>query len=466
MTDKELTLKDVEQILNRQKLYFNTQKTKDISFRIQQLKKLKNGVKKYEKDILKALYKDLKKHENESYMSEVGFIYNSINHMIKNLKKWARPKKKLTPIYLMPAKSFIENEPYGSVLIIGPYNYPFQLIIEPLAGAISAGNTVVLKPSEMTPNVSFIIKKIINELFEEDYIACVEGGINTNTALINSRFDYIFFTGSASVGKIIMKAAAQNLIPVTLELGGKSPVIVDETADIKEAAKRIIWGKTMNAGQTCVAPDYVVVHESVKDELIDNMKSAIEQFFGKDIEESRSFGRIINDKHFNRIKTILEEDKDKIIFGGKCNKEDRYIEPTLIETHSFKCASMKEEIFGPILPIISYNNLDDIIEKIKTLPMPLALYIFTTNKKSEMKIMNMIRSGNVCINDTISHLANPYIPFGGVGDSGMGAYHGEDSFRTFSHRKGILKKPAKLGIPLLYPPFTEKQLKIIKKFLK
>lgn len=466
MDKKELTLKDVDTILKLQKSYFHTNITKDVYIRISQLKKLKEGIKKYEEKIIEALYKDLGKHKNEAYMSEVGFVYSSIDHMIKNIKKWSMPEKKHTPFYLMPSKSFVVSEPYGAVLIIGPYNYPFQLLIEPLAGAIAAGNTAVLKPSEMSPNVSEVVKELIYDTFNEEFVTCVEGGIETNTSLLKSKFDYIFFTGSANVGKIVMREAAENLIPVTLELGGKSPVIVDESANIKEAARRIIWGKTMNAGQTCVAPDYVMVHEKVKDELVRAMKVTIREFFGNDIEKSNSFGRIINDKHFNRIKTMIENDREGIVFGGHFNEEKKYIEPTLIEISSLDAATMQEEIFGPVLPIMTYTNLDSAICQIKNMPKPLALYLFTTKRENEKKVLNEISSGGACINDTISHLVNPYIPFGGVGNSGIGGYHGKDSFITFSHRKGVLKKPAGMGISILYPSFTEKQLKLIKKIFK
>lgn len=466
MENKELSPENVKVILEEQKKYFDTQVTKDMDFRIKQLKALKEGIKKYEKQILVALHKDLGKHENEGYMTEVGFVYQSITHTIKNLKKWGKPKKKGTPIYLMPAKSYIISEPYGTVLIIGPYNYPFQLIIEPLVGAIAAGNTAVLKPSEMTPNVERVIKEMIEDTFDEQYIRCVTGGIETNTSLINESFDYIFFTGSVPVGKIVMEAAAKNLVPVTLELGGKSPVIVDESADIKEAARRIMWGKTLNAGQTCIAPDYVMVHRAVKDELIKEMKNALNKYFGEDIEKSDSFGRIVNERHFNRIKSMIEKDKEGIVFGGHWNEKERYIEPTLIEASFEESASMEDEIFGPILPIIIYENLDSVIRKIKKLPKPLALYLFTRNKEVERKVLSEISSGNACINDTISHIANPNIPFGGVGNSGIGSYHGEESFITFSHRRGVLKKPAKINNSIIYPSFTEKQLKLIKMLLK
>ena len=446
MDSKELTVDEIKVILDKQNKYFDSQATKNIDFRIKQLKKLKDGMKKYEDKINEALYIDLGKHKNEAYMTEVGLVYNTITHIIKNLKKWAKPERKKTPFYLMPSKSFVISEPYGTVLVIAPYNYPVELLLEPLAGAIAAGNTAVIKPSEMAPNVSKVIKEMIDEIFEEDYIKCIEGGIETNTSLLNNKFDYIFFTGSPTVGKIVMEAAAKNLTPVTLELGGKSPVIVDDSANIKEAAKRIIWGKTLNAGQTCVAPDYLMVNKKVKDQLLNEMKKAIYEFFGDNIEESNSFGRIINDKHFNRIRGLIEKDKEGIVFGGKYNEEKRYIEPTIIEVSSFKAETMSEEIFGPVLPVLSYENLDNAISEIKKLSKPLALYLFTTRKDVEQKVLGEISSGGACINDTITHLANSNIPFGGVGNSGMGSYHGKDTFTTFSHRKSVLKKPSGLAL--------------------
>ncbi|HCW52591.1 MAG TPA: aldehyde dehydrogenase [Clostridium sp.] len=468
MENKELSIDEVRIILDKQNKYFNTQITKDIDFRINQLKKLKEGMKKYEDKINEALYLDLGKNKNESYMTEVGLVYSTITHIIKNLKKWAKPERRKTPFYLMPSRSFIISEPYGAVLVISPYNYPVELLLEPLAGAIAAGNTVILKPSEIAPNVSKVMKEMISETFEEEYIACVEGGIETNTALLSNKFDYIFFTGSPTVGKVVMEAAAKNLTPVTLELGGKSPVIVDDSANIKEAAKRIIWGKTLNAGQTCVAPDYLMVKKNVKDQLVNEMKNAIYEFFGDNIEESNSFGRIINDKHFNRIKGLIEKDKEGIVFGGSFNEEKRYIEPTIIEISSLDAATMGEEIFGPVLPVLCYENLDEAIKIIKKLTKPLALYLFTTQKDVEQKVLSEISSGGVCINDTITHLANSNIPFGGVGNSGMGSYHGKNTFTTFSHKRSVLKKPSGLGFggSIMYPEYTEKQLNLVKKIFK
>jgi aldehyde dehydrogenase (NAD+) len=461
----ELSSIDVDKIIEEHHSFYESKKSREIDFRINQLRSLKAAIKKYEYKIYEALYKDLGKCEFESYTTEVGFVLSSISHTIKNLKKWAKKEKVKTPLYLFPAKSFIISEPYGTVLIIGPYNYPFQLLIEPLVGALAAGNCVVLKPSENVPNLSRVITEMITEAFPKEYIRSVEGGIETNTSLINGTFDYIFFTGSAQVGKIIMEAAARNLVPVTLELGGKSPVIVDESADIKVAAQRIIWGKTINVGQTCVAPDYVVVSNKVKDDLIKELRLQIQSFYGKDAMESKDYGRIVNERHFLRLKNILDKEEDKIIYGGKVNREKRYIEPTLIDT-SWEGAAMSEEIFGPILPIISFSNLDEVIGKIKKLSKPLALYLFTENYQVEEKVLEEISSGGACINDTITHLANPDLPFGGVGNSGIGAYHGEESFKTFSHRRSVVRKTTKINIPIVFPPYNKKNLDNVKKLMK
>lgn len=366
----------------------------------------------------------------------------------------------------MPAKSYVVSEPYGSVLIIAPFNYPFQLVFEPLAGALAAGNTAVIKTSELAPNVSKIVKNLIEETFAGQYVKCIEGGVQTVSELLILKFGYIFFTGSAQTGKIVMQAAAKNLIPVTLELGGKSPVIVDETANIKTAAEKIIWGKMLNAGQTCVAPDYLLVHEDVKNALVQEMIRSIEKFYGKDIEKSDSYGRIINSRHFNRIKAMIEKDRNGILFGGKTDEKTKYIEPTLIEVSSRAAKTMKEEIFGPVLPVMTYNDLDKAIYGIKSEPKPLALYLFTSCKKTEKKVLLKVSAGNVTINDTILHIANHNLPFGGTGNSGIGNYHGKYSFTAFSHQKGILKKPEMPGFKFMYPPFTEKNLNIIKWFLR
>ncbi len=465
MNNSELTSEDVNKILEEQREFFSTQVTKNIEFRINQLRKLKESIKDYESKITEALRIDLGKHEFESYITEIGFIYLSIENTINNLKKWAKSKKIKTPIFLKPAKSYIVSEPYGSVLIIGPYNYPFQLVIEPLIGAISAGNCIVIKPSEISSNISKIINEMISKAFDKKYIICVEGSVKTNISLINTPFDYIFFTGSVNVGKIVMEAAAKNLVPVTLELGGKSPVIVDETANIKISAQRIIWGKTLNAGQTCVAPDYLMVSKNVKDELIKEMENVIKEFFGDNIKSSKYYGRIINDKQFSRIKNLINKDKRGILYGGSYDEDERFIEPTIIDVSAFDSESMKEEIFGPVLPVIEFVNFDDVVMKIKSMPKPLALYIFTNNKKTQERVIEEIPSGGVCINDTLNHLANSNLPFGGIGNAGIGAYHGEESFKTFSHRKSILNKGTRINIKMLFPPYSKKNMTLVKKFL-
>jgi aldehyde dehydrogenase (NAD+) len=465
MIEVELKSENVAAILKEHNNFFHTNETKNVNFRLQQLQKLREGIKKYETQIIDALEKDLGKHPFESYTTEVGFTLNSITHTMKRLKKWTKPKKVDTPLVLFPSKSMIMYEPYGTVLIIGPFNYPFQLLIEPLIGAVAAGNCAVLKPSELVPNVSAIVTEMMENIFEKSYIRSVQGGIETNSSLINAPFDYIFFTGSVSVGKIVMEAAAKNLVPVTLELGGKSPVIVDKSADIKAAAERIIWGKTVNSGQTCVAPDYLMVDEAVKKELMEEMMQTLQRFFGSPINQSKDFGRIVNERHFNRLKTILEKDKEQVIFGGGTNPNTRFIEPTLIEAN-WHSASMEDEIFGPLLPIITYRSLDEAIKSIKKFAKPLALYLFTANKQVEERVLSEISSGGVCINNTLTHLGNPNLPFGGVGNSGMGAYHGHHSFITFSHEKSILKTSTKINVRMLFPPFNDKNLRLVRKYLK
>jgi aldehyde dehydrogenase (NAD+) len=465
MSRNELTIIEAIKLVNDQKKFFNTTSTKSIDFRIMQLKKLKAAIRLNENRLLKALYKDLGKHPTEAYTTEIGFVYKSISDHIKKLRGWSEPKLVPTPIYLQPARSYVIRESYGSVLIIGPYNYPFQLLIEPLIGAISAGNCAVLKPSELTPTVANIVSEIINTTFRRYYIHCVEGTVETNTSLLNVPFDYIFFTGSQEVGKIVMKAAANNLIPVTLELGGKSPVIVDETANLREAATRIAWGKAVNAGQTCVAPDYVYVHENVKKEFLRELKSSFNRLYGKDIKLNKNYGKIVNHKHFERLMNILRKDQDWIEWGGTFDATKLFLEPTILLIPDREAASMQEEIFGPILPILTYIDIKDVIKEIKLQPKPLALYLFSQNSDVENKVLNNTSSGGVCINDTITHVANPYLPFGGIGSSGIGSYHGKQSYLTFSHNKSILKK-GNINITIAYPAYTKKKLNIIKMILK
>ncbi|MHC1681737.1 MAG: aldehyde dehydrogenase [Clostridiaceae bacterium] len=461
----EFTKDTVLGFLKAHKAYFNTGETRDIDFRIAQLKKLKMAIKKYENEILDALYKDLGKSEFEGYATEIGFTLNSISYMVKNLKKWAKVKKVRTSLYQFPSKGYIFHEPYGTVLIIGPFNYPFQLLIEPLIGAMAAGNCVILKPSEVTENITKLMKKIIEETFDSKYIRVIEGEKEVNSELINSPLDYIFFTGSVNVGKIVMEAASKNLVPVTLELGGKSPAIVDKSANLDVIVDRLLFGKFVNVGQTCVAPDYVLVNKEIKEKLIERIKVVINNFYGKDIIESKDYGRIASERYFDRLVNLIECDREKIVFGGNYNKEKLFIEPTVLSDVSYKDKVMEEEIFGPILPILEYEDLDDTIEELKRHHKPLALYIFTESKEVEKKVLNNLSFGGGCVNDTISHVAETYLPFGGVGNSGIGAYHGKASFQVFSHKKSVLKKSTRFNIKLIFPPYGNK-VSLVRKFFK
>ena len=454
-----------ENILKRQRNYLSSIGIIDVNDRIENLKKLKNSIKKYENNIINALNIDLGKPEFEAYSNEVGFVYSTIDYFIKNLKSWTKVKKVKNDAAQIPGKSYIYKSHYGAVLIIGPYNYPFQLLIEPLIGAISGGNTVILKPSEYATKTEAIVEKIIKETFDEKYIAVVTGDYKVNSQLLDLEFDYIFFTGSVNVGKIVMEKASKHLTPVTLELGGKSPVIVDNTANLKVSAKRILWGKLTNAGQTCVAPDYILAHEDIYEELIKEFEKVIIEFYGQDIINSKDFGRIINDRHMNRLNAILERDKNKITFGGEVDFEKRYISPTIIRDVTLEDAVMNEEIFGPIIPVIKYKNMEDIKYYISHHKNPLALYVFSEDENFSEDIINRFSFGGGCVNDTISHVASAYLPFGGIGSSGMGNYHGKASFDTFTHTKSIVKKSTKIDLKLVFPPYKDK-IKLIKKVMK
>ena len=454
-----------ENILKRQRNYLSSIGIIDVTDRIENLKKLKNSIKKYENNIINALKIDLGKPEFEAYSNEVGFVYSTIDYFIKNLKSWTKVKKVKNDAAQLPGKSYIYKSHYGAVLIIGPYNYPFQLLIEPLIGAISGGNTVILKPSEYATKTEAIVEKIIKETFDEKYIAVVTGDYKVNSQLLDLEFDYIFFTGSVNVGKIVMEKASKHLTPVTLELGGKSPVIVDNTANLKVSAKRILWGKLTNAGQTCVAPDYILAHEDIYEELIKEFEKVIIEFYGQDIINSKDFGRIINDRHMNRLNAILEHDKNKITFGGEVDFEKRYISPTIIRDVTLEDAVMNEEIFGPIIPVIKYKNMEDIKYYISHHKNPLALYVFSEDENFSEDIINRFSFGGGCVNDTISHVASAYLPFGGIGSSGMGNYHGKASFDTFTHTKSIVKKSTKIDLKLVFPPYKDK-IKLIKKVMK
>ncbi|MGK8419931.1 aldehyde dehydrogenase [Staphylococcus epidermidis] len=450
---------------NNSKAFFNTHKTKNLKFRKQQLKLLSKNIKNHENELLDALYKDLGKSKVEAYATEIGMLLKSIKLMRKELKNWSKTKQTDTPLYLFPTKSYIKKEPYGTVLIIGPFNYPVQLVFEPLIGAIAAGNTAIVKPSELTPHVAIVIKDIIEDTFDEAYVSVVEGGIEETQTLLSLPFDYMFFTGSEKVGKIVYEAAARKLIPVTLELGGKSPVIVDDTANIKVASERISFGKFTNAGQTCVAPDYILVQRKVKNDLIKALKKTITEFYGENIEKSPDFGRIVNQKHFNRLNDLIQIHKDNVVFGGNSSKEDLYIEPTLLDNITNDNKIMKEEIFGPILPIITYDNFDEVLEIIQSKSKPLSLYLFSEDENMTHRVVEELSFGGGAINDTLMHLANPNLPFGGVGSSGIGKYHGKYSFDTFSHMKSYTFKSTRLESSLFFPPYKGK-FKYIKTFFK
>lgn len=455
---------DIQKKLEKQKAFFASGKTKDVQFRIEMLKALRSAIKKYEKEISDALKLDLNKSAFEAYETEIGIVLEELNYTIKNVFKWAKPKRKKTPIVLFLSSSYVYTEPYGSVLIMSPWNYPFQLTVAPLIGSIAAGNCSMVKPSEYSFHTAEILEKIIKEIFDESYVDIVRGGREANTSLLDEKFDYIFFTGSPTVGRIAMESAAKHLTPVTLELGGKSPCIVDETADIPLSAKRITWGKFLNAGQTCVAPDYLFVHHSVKDELISEIKKYIGIFYGNAPVTNDDYPKIINQKHFERLLGLLED--EQIFTGGQSNKETNQIAPTIIDNVTWESPLMQEEIFGPLLPVLTFKNLPDALAAINDKPKPLALYLFTTSKKNEEKTLHTVSFGGGCINDTVVHLSSPHLSFGGVGESGMGQYHGKASFDTFSHEKSIVKKSNKIDVPLRYPPFRDKNFAQLKKIMK
>lgn len=456
-------MKNYHNLVSKQRMFFRIGKTKNISYRLDALHRLRSGIKRYEHKILEALKADLNKSEYEAYTCEIGYVLEEIRFVNKHLSSWAKPKKVKTPITHIGAKSYIYSEPYGMVLIISPWNYPFQLAIAPLIGAIAAGNCAVIKPSELTPRTSLVLEQLITDIFPEEYIAVVQGGVETSQALLREKYNTIFFTGSVAVGKIVMEAAAKHLTPVTLELGGKSPCIVHKDAHIKYAAKRIAWGKFLNAGQTCVAPDYVYVHHSIKDRFIVEFNRAIKELYGESPLNNPNYTHIVNERHFNRLTTFLKG--GKVIIGGKNDKDKLVIEPTVLTDITWDDSVMEDEIFGPILPIMDYTNLSDVIKEILNHPKPLSLYLFTENSVVAQKILKHISFGGGCINDTIYHLASPYLPFGGVGNSGMGAYHGKGSFDTFSHKKSILKQTTCFDIPLRYPD-AKNGLKFIKYFMK
>lgn len=454
---------DIIDILQAQRNYFSEQQTKSISFRIESLKKLHKELLKREPAIIKALNDDFKKSEYEAILTETSIVLSELKTTIKKLSSWAKPKSVLPSLLNFPSLAKIHKEPYGTVLVIAPWNYPHQLSFAPLIGAIAAGNTVVLKPSELTPHTSAITKEIIEAVFNKNQVSVVEGGVEVSKELLAQRWDYIFFTGSVFVGKIVAKAAAEFLTPITLELGGKSPCIVDKTANIKLAAKRIVWGKFINGGQTCIAPDYLLIHKSKKEEFVNCFKNELIKAYGETPETSTDFPRIVNLKNFNRLALMLEN--ESFLTGGTTNKEDLFIAPTLINEPSLYSEVMKGEIFGPILPVISYESEEEIDKIMSKYDKPLAFYIFSTDKKITKKMIAKYSFGGGTINDTTVHFVNHRLPFGGVGESGIGSYHGKLTFETFSHSKGVVTKGNWLDLTIRYAPYTDK-LKKLRALLK
>jgi aldehyde dehydrogenase (NAD+) len=441
-------------LIERQRSFFCSGKTLDYKFRLATLQKLKNLIKNNEARLYEALNKDLGKPAFEAYASEIGLILQEINLMIRNLKKWMQPIKVYTPLVHFIARSYYIFEPYGVVLIISPWNYPFQLLFNPLIGAVSAGNCVLAKPSQHAAHTSELMIDLINNNFSPEYIHLITTGKEIKQIILKEKYDYIFFTGSTETGKQVMKAAAETLTPVSLELGGKCPVIVTEDADIRLSAKRILWGKMLNAGQSCVAPDYILVHNKIKDNLASEMKSCIEKFYGTDPSKSPDLCKIINVSNLERINKFLIN--GRIIHGGESNPDNNYFSPTLLEGITHDHPSMKEEIFGPVLPLIEYNELNEAIEFITNRPRPLALYIFSNSPGKRKEIIRKTQSGAVCINDTVVYFINPNLPFGGIGRSGMGRYHGKFSFETFSYKRSVMNKSNLIDVPVRYPPYRNK----------
>lgn len=452
-----------EELIKEQRAFFNNRTTGDISFRKQSLTALQKAIRKYEKELSEALRKDLGKAPFESYMTEIGFILSEIRHTLKHLNKWTAAKRCKTPLFLFGSTSHTRPEPYGIVLILSPWNYPVQLLLAPLVGAIAAGNCAILKPSPRTVHTNHILGKLISETFPPQYIAFLETDNRQTDNLLKQHFDYIFYTGGVAFGKRIMMAAAKNLTPVTLELGGKSPCIVDNDAHIQIAARRIVWGKYLNCGQTCVAPDYIFVHREVKDKLITALQAEIERQYGKSPQESPDYPRIISQDRFYNLLLLLKQ--GHIVAGGKYDDRDLYIAPTVISGILPENRIMSEEIFGPILPLLDFDDIDNVIDYVNNQEKPLALYYFGQNKKKARYVLQNTSSGGACINDVVTHVANTYLPFGGVGNSGTGAYHGKYSFDTFSHTRSIVQSTTRFNIGMKFAPYNGK-LKWLKKIIK
>ena len=450
-------------LLESQRSFFKTGKTLDISLRIEKLKHLKDVIRKHETEICDALYKDFKKPKFESVLSETGFIISELDHVIKKLKSWAKPKKISSSFINFPSSDYIYSEPYGACLIIAPWNYPFQLAISPLIGAIAAGNTVVLKPSELSANTSQILFDVLEKVFPKEMLAVVQGGIPVSEALLEEKWDYVFFTGSVTVGKIVAKAIAPHLTHSTLELGGKNPCIIHKSAKVNLAAKRIVWGKFLNGGQTCIAPDYILIDPSIKTEFIEAVHQEITAAYGANPKDSPDYARIINSKNFERLAEMLEGENCPV--GGKIDREYLYISPTIIEEPALSSKVMEDEIFGPILPVLSFTSEENMAEIIGNYSKPLALYVFSEDSSFSEKILKNYSFGGGAINDVVIQVVNKKLPFGGVGNSGNGAYHGKHSFDTFSHKKSISKRGTWLDVPLRYAPYGDK-VNLISKLMK
>lgn len=454
---------DIDKILESQRQFFQSGATLSVKFRVKMLKKLYCTVKKYETEICKALREDLGKSDFESLMCEVGLTLTEISYMIRHTHKFACERNVYTPLSQFAARSYKKSSPYGNTLIMSPWNYPFLLTIEPLADAIAAGNTVIVKPSAYSQATSAIIKKMITECFSSKYVAVVTGGRAENATLLEKKFDFVFFTGSQNVGKEVLRHTAETLTPVVLELGGKSPCIVDSSAKLKLAAKRIVFGKYLNCGQTCVAPDYILCHKSVKEQFIKEVCIQIKKQYGEKPLSNPDYGKIINEKHFNRLRDLIE--KNKIVFGGETNKDTLQIAPTVMDNVTWEDAIMQEEIFGPIMPVLTFENFNELYALLANKPKPLALYLFSENKKHIKEVTGRLSYGGGCINDTIIHLATSKMGFGGVGESGMGAYHGKEGFDAFSHSKSIVDKKTWIDLPVRYQPYHRKMYSKLLKIL-
>ena len=459
-----MTEQEINSLVTRQRKYFQTGATLPVSVRITALRGLYTAIVKYENEIHDALKKDLGKSGFESYMCETGLVLEEISYMLKHIRRFAGEKRVRTPLAQFHSRSFKKPSPYGVTLIMSPWNYPFMLTLSPLVDALAAGNTAVVKPSAYSPNTSEILRKILSQCFDPQYVAVVTGGRAENTCLLREHFDYIFFTGSQTVGKEVMRNAAEYLTPVTLELGGKSPCIVDQTADIRLAARRIVFGKYLNCGQTCVAPDYIYCHRSVKDSLVKEIQRQIQLQYGEEPLHNPDYGKIINKKHFDRILGLIEE--KKIVYGGNSDRDTLRIEPTVLDNVTFADPVMQEEIFGPLMPVLVFDNLDEAITRINAMPHPLALYFFTSDKAAAKDVTSRCGFGGGCINDTIIHLATTEMGFGGFGESGMGAYHGKTGFDTFSHYKSIVDKKTWIDLPMRYQPYRKMHEKMVRFFLK